>query len=218
MDEEISCETLRAIADNAQECGEILAASGVCSAGEIARRAASLKGCASIHDGLERANIRYFAPADAASTGLPPASVDIVYSVAVFEHIGGAALRDILSETARILTTDGLTVHIIDLSDHFSHTDGSITTVNFLRYSDAAWDFIAGNSFAYCNRLRASEYASLFQASELEMLSWDAASDGKALEALKTGRIKINPRFGSYTFEDLASVSVEVVARAAQAT
>ena len=58
---------------------------------------------------------------------------------------------------------DGITIHFIDLSDHFQHQDKSITSINFLHYSEKEWERIAGNQFAYCNRLRAGDYLALFE-------------------------------------------------------
>jgi hypothetical protein len=52
---------------------------------------------------LSEANIQYLAPADAADTGLPDASVDYHISTTVFEHIPGADIARILKEAKRIL-------------------------------------------------------------------------------------------------------------------
>jgi len=48
------------------------------------------------------------------------------------------------------------------LSIHFQHQDNSISRINFIRFSDNEWTNIAGNQFAYCNRLRVNDYLNLF--------------------------------------------------------
>lgn len=111
---------------------------------------------------LSEANIIYLAPADAANIDLPDASVDYHISTTVFEHIPGEDIKRILKEAKRILKGNGIAIHFIDLSDHFQHQDESITSINFLRYSEKEWERIAGNEFAYCNRLRASDYIAVF--------------------------------------------------------
>lgn len=85
---------------------------------------------------LSEANIVYLAPADAANTVLSDASVDYHISTTVFEHIPGEDIKRILKEAKRILKDDGIAIHFIDLSDHFQHKDRSITSINFLRYSE----------------------------------------------------------------------------------
>lgn len=85
---------------------------------------------------MSEANIQYLAPADAADTNLPDASVDYHISTTVFEHIPRQDIERILKEAKRILKKDGTAIHFIDLSDHFSHQDISISSINFLKFSD----------------------------------------------------------------------------------
>ena len=104
-------------------------------------------------------NIEYIAPGDASKTRLPNACIDFQTSNAVsFEHILRSILVDIVKEGNRILRDCGLCVHRIDYSDHFSHTDKSISSINFLQYSDDEWDRYAGNRYMYMNRLRHDDY------------------------------------------------------------
>jgi SAM-dependent methyltransferase len=108
------------------------------------------------------ANIQYLAPLDAANTILLDNSIDYHISTNVLEHIPREVLRNIFIEAKRILKDKGIAIHFIDRSDHFQHQDNSISRINFLRFSDNDWANIAGNQYAYCNRLRASDYITLF--------------------------------------------------------
>jgi SAM-dependent methyltransferase len=84
-----------------------------------------------------------------------------ILSNSVMEHIYPEVLRPILVEFRRLLRPDGRMSHVIDLSDHFSHSDDKITPYNFLRFSDRAWRMI-DNSIQSQSRLRVDDYRALF--------------------------------------------------------
>jgi len=75
-------------------------------------------------------------------------------------------IRNVFQEAKRILNPVGGAVHFVDLSDRFQDQDPSISRITCLRFSEAEWERIAGHEFAYCNRLRASDYISLLHVSE----------------------------------------------------
>ena len=72
---------------------------------------------------LALCNIEYIAPGDASNTNLPNQSIDFHTSYTVFEHIPLNILNAIMQEGNRIIKPDGMFVHRIDYSDHFSHSD-----------------------------------------------------------------------------------------------
>jgi hypothetical protein len=149
---------------------------------------------------FEEAGIEYLAPQDAARICLPAESVDVHFSVTVLEHIPLTSLKDILIEGKRILKSNGVAIHFIDLSDHFQHQDHSITKINFLRFSETEWEKLAGNEFAYCNRLRARD-------SGYENHRVDVDVDSLCLEALKNG-FRVDRNFTHFTPAELCSVSL----------
>ena len=158
---------------------------------------------------LSEANIQYLAPVDAADIGLPDASVDYHISTTVFEHIPGEDIERILKEAKRILKKDGVAIHFIDLSDHFQHQDKSITGINFLRYSEKEWERIAGNEFAYCNRLRVSDYLALFEETGFDVCRNEAVVDDEARESTGKG-FMIDGRFRDYSVDDLCVTGLRV--------
>jgi SAM-dependent methyltransferase len=123
------------------------------------------------------ANIQYLAPLDAANTTLLDNSIDYHISTNVLEHIPREVLRNIFIEAKRILKDKGIAIHFIDMSDHFQHQDNSISRINFLRFSDNDWANIAGNQFAYCNRLRASDYITLFNELRFDIVKVEKTVD-----------------------------------------
>ncbi len=162
---------------------------------------------------LQEANIQYLAPADAADTGLPAASVDYHISTTVFEHISGEDIKRILKEAKLIFKKDGVAIHFIDLSDHFQHQDKSITCINFLRYSEKKWGKIAGNQFAYCNRLRASDYFGLFEELGFDVCRKEVQEDKEARGSMRSGFV-VDDEFRGYNPDDLCVTGFRVALRA----
>ncbi|MFT7451500.1 MAG: cyclopropane fatty-acyl-phospholipid synthase-like methyltransferase [Patescibacteria group bacterium] len=99
---------------------------------------------------------------DARKLPLKDNSIEFILSNNTFEHIYEDILKDILREFNRVLTTDGLMSHFIDMSDHFAHLDQSITIYNFLKYSPEEWDRI-DNSIQPQNRLRISHFREIYK-------------------------------------------------------
>ncbi|MEO0529102.1 MAG: methyltransferase domain-containing protein [Planctomycetota bacterium] len=162
---------------------------------------------------LRVAGIEYRAPADAAETGLPAQSIDFHTSFTVMEHIPPAVLQAILVEGDRLLRPGGLAIHGIDYSDHFAHSDTSITRVNFLQYSPGEWERWSGNRYMYMNRLRHDDYLATFAASGLATVADEATIDEPSLQALEAGKVKPHPDFASRAPSELAIVSSWIVAQ-----
>jgi SAM-dependent methyltransferase len=160
---------------------------------------------------LRESRIEYLAPADAARLPLPDHSIDYHVSFTVLEHIPPALLRDILAEGRRLLRPTGRFVHCVDFSDHFAHSDSSLSPINFLSYSEAEWARYAGNRYMYHNRLRVDELADLLASSELEINLLDARINPRALEDLQHG-FPLAERFQHKTPEINATGSAWIVA------
>lgn len=107
--------------------------------------------------------IRYHPRCDLATANLPAASVDVAISQFVLEHVRPADIERIHRASLKWLADDGLWIHWISPGDHRAYGDTALSQVDFLRYSHAEWDRIAGNRFAYHNRLRRSQYRDLFE-------------------------------------------------------
>jgi Methyltransferase domain len=136
---------------------------------------------------MSLANIVYLAPADATQVDLPDEIIDYHISNTVLEHIEPQIIAKIFVEALRIMKKDGFALHFVDLSDHFQHQDSSITKINFLQYSEEEWLKIAGNQFAYCNRMRKSGYLDIFNQSGLEIVKDDSLVDSDSLQSINNG-------------------------------
>jgi SAM-dependent methyltransferase len=159
----------------------------------------------------ERFGIRYRAPADARDIELDPGSVDFISSTVTLEHVPRESVVPLLRECERLLQPHGILSALIDLSDHFSQIDSSISRYNFLRYSDRTWGLI-NSSLQHQNRMRLPDYRAAFGEAGLEILSEEPETAGpKQLDALR--KLDLAERFRSYRFEDLAVIRLRIVAR-----
>jgi SAM-dependent methyltransferase len=166
----------------------------------------------SVGDLEPRLGIRYLAPCDARDTRLPPESFDFISSTNTFEHIPEPEVGLVLAECRRLLRPDGMMSVRIDLQDHYSYVDRSVSRYNYLRFSERAWR-LANSSVHFQNRLRYPDYVRLAREAGLEVvsesLSRPSADDLEALRA-----IPLAPRFkGRYSLEELGVKTVAMVAR-----
>ena len=176
------------------------------------RRLDALSSVSKFSDLLKLANIEYRAPGDASATGLPDGSIDIHTSYTVFEHIPAPILRAILSEANRVLAPNGVALHHIDPSDHFSHEDACISPINFLQFSEAQWERYAGNQFAYHNRLRASGFAEIYEQCGHRILQWIPRVDERCRKLLDEG-FPLDPGFQGIPPDSMCATVLHVLSR-----
>jgi len=93
---------------------------------------------------------------------------DMCVSTAALEHFKISDLKEYLSDLKNILKTGGLISSIIDYSDHYSHTDPKISSLNYLKYSKDTWEKY-NNQYLYQNRLRHQDYIKIFETSGYEI-------------------------------------------------
>lgn len=163
-----------------------------------------------IHALLAQARIRYQAPGDASDTKLPNAGVDLVFSNSVLEHVPKAVMQALFAESARILRPHGVAVHGVNCGDHYAHFDRQITQLNFLQFTERQWSFW-NNDLLYQNRLRPSDFKTLLEASNLDVLFERRSARPGCAEAFQAMRIA--PDFDRYDKHDLVCTSFDFVAR-----
>ena len=159
----------------------------------------------------EHFGIEYLAPCDARSTGLPAGSVDLVSSTFTLEHIPADDIAAILVESRRLLASDGLLISTVDLKDHYSYFQPSLSPYNFLRFAPAVWR-LANPPLHYQNRLRYPRYRALHEDAGFEILAEEAdrptASELAELEALRLAR-----PFSRMSLDDVGVKTLQFVAR-----
>ena len=165
-----------------------------------------------IYSFLTAINTTYIIQRDSSRLILPPHSIDYHISRCVFEHIPPKVLERMVHESKKLLRIDGLLLHLVDFSDHFSHSDKSISSVNFLQYSECVWSLLAGNRFMYHNRLRIDDFLMMFSDAGLRIVEQEVEIDEKALRSLKEG-FRLDKRFRNKPMSVNATASAWILAK-----
>jgi len=194
------------------ECHLPAIAQAVCRPlAEVRQDYARLRNAPALPNVLEQARIDYVAPADAARTGLPPESVDVVFSNSVFEHVPPESILRIMKESRRVLRPGGIAIHSVNCGDHYAYFDRNITPINYLTYSNQSWRFW-NNRLLYQNRLRPSDFLELAQSAGFEIVLCKYQPRATLLAILP--QMKIAPEFSQYPPEQLCSTSIDFVCSA----
>jgi SAM-dependent methyltransferase len=121
-----------------------------------------LSGAADRAEVFARCGVTYLVDGIESLRGIPAASVDLVVSVAVIEHIRRHELAPTFAELRRIMKQDGLAWHAVDFQDHLG---GRLAN---LRFSPGLWEsgWMSRSGF-YTNRASASQVIALLRASGL---------------------------------------------------
>jgi SAM-dependent methyltransferase len=173
--------------------------------------ALELDGVRSLKELDERFGIEYLAPRDARATGLPAESVDFVSSTDVCEHVPADDLAAIFHECHRLLRPGGASSCRIDLQDHYSYFDRSLSPYNFLRFSDRTWRLV-NSPLHYQNRLRAPDYLRLVREAGFELVAEQPSGPSEdGLAQLRA--LSLAPRFRGYTTEEAGVTVLSFVAQ-----
>lgn len=137
----------------------------------------------------------YRAPTDL--TDIESASVDLVISRAVLEHITVEDLPSVLAQCRRVLRDGGWMCHSIDHTDHRAHLDRSLSFVDFLRYPDWQWGIIDRLWDSHQNRLRSSEFTRYFLDAGFEILDLQTHTNHE-----RAFEVKYSDKYNKYDKND----------------
>lgn len=137
---------------------------------------------------------------------LPTASVDLVFSQAVLEHVRIAEFDATLQQLRRVLRPSGVASHQVDLKDHLGGA------LNNLRFGGATWEakWMVDSGF-YTNRLRYPEILASMTRAGFDV-------ETTAIErwtTLPTPRAKLATHFRNMSDEDLLVKQFDCVGRIA---
>lgn len=150
---------------------------------------------------LAALGITYRAPCDARSTGLPDQSIDYITSTSTLEHIAEPDIPLVLRESRRILRPSGRMSMFVDYQDHYSYADTSISAYNFLQYDDREWARW-NPSLQFQNRLRHSDYLTLFEEAGFEVID-DRPTTGSPEDLDVVRTLALADRFRSQSEQNL---------------
>jgi hypothetical protein len=125
-----------------------------------------------LNDLFSKMNITFY-NGDAAKLNFDNKSFDICFSVNTLEHIYQPMLQDILKNYVQHTNSKGYHLHVIDMNDHFSHIDSTITKYNYLQFSKEQWKLI-DNNLQPQNRLRITDFENIFSKIGLQIIKEDS--------------------------------------------
>ncbi len=114
-------------------------------------------------------NINYIAPYNMAATNFPENKFDICVSTNTLEHIPKVSIESIFAELHRVIAKGGQVSAMIDYSDHYAHSDKSITRLHYLQFSEVEYKAY-NHTKHYQNRLRHEHYRQIFAAAGFDVL------------------------------------------------
>jgi len=181
---------------------EILAG-GTTSAKAIRQRITTLKAKADIAGFLFENVIDYRFEGLQSLRRLPDASIQMVFSQAVLEHVARSEFSQVLSELYRIVEAGGVGSHVIDFKDHLG------ASLNSLRFSERFWETgLVYRSGFYTNRYRKSQAIEMF-----ESAGWQVSVvSEKRWDCLPLSRSRLHEHFQKLPEDDLLCGSLTLLA------
>lgn len=187
-----------------------IAAAGDRPVGDVEAEYGKLRAAADADDLWRAARVEYRAPADATATGLPPDTVDVVFSNSVLEHVTPDVIGRLFSEARRVLRPGGLMIHSLNCGDHYAYFDKRISFINYLTYTDREWRRW-DNRLLYQNRLRPRDFVERSERAGFEIVLRKQKPRPALLELLPS--LAIAPEFRGYPPEELCTTSIDFVSR-----
>lgn len=158
----------------------------------------------------QRFGIHYVAPCDAAATTLAADSVDFVSSTSTLQHVPEDQIAPILGECRRLLRPGAAMSCHIDMPDGFAQTDSSLSSYNFLKFSNRTWALV-NSAFYYQNRLRARDFVGRFEQAGFEVAERELYGPSER-DLTQLRALRLAPRFRAYTIDELAVRQMSLVA------
>ncbi len=107
---------------------------------------------------------------DACEPGLEAGAFDLIISNMTLEHIAPDIILGLFKAFKKLAAPGAVMSHFIDMNDHYTYFDPSVTAFNYMRYTDAQWWWF-NNALQYQNRLRMIDYRSLHTQAGFEVVA-----------------------------------------------
>jgi SAM-dependent methyltransferase len=159
----------------------------------------------SFDDLYSRLNYRYIVEPSGKLHDLPDESFNVIVSCDVLEHVDKGILSEYIQDFYRLLKPGGYSIHTIDIGDHISYYDPSVSVKNYLRYSDKVWKRCFENKVQYFNRIQRSTWLDLFQKAGLRQVAEESV--------YRNVGIKPNREYQDLSREDIECTVLKVVHR-----
>ncbi|WP_034061021.1 hypothetical protein [Lacinutrix jangbogonensis] len=176
--QDVNCKTFKKqfTRDNINKVKSELIENSIYNEEELNHRIDKIQSFNTLNQILNYCNIKYIPGYSIESIDNLNIKFDYLYSQVVFEHIQPNKLKELFSKFPIWLKQDAYSVHTINFIDHFtnpgSFQDKDISEFNFLKYSNKTWQFWAGNSIAYTNRLSYIFYLDLTKENNIKCIDF----------------------------------------------
>lgn len=169
--------------------------------------APDISSACSIDDILKACHSEYWTQGLSSWSSIPNESVDLVISQAVLEHIRKHEFLPLQRECHRVMKSEAVASHRVDLRDHLGGA------LNNLRFSESLWEsgFFTRSGF-YTNRIRLNEMLTMFATAGFEA----DVTDVSRWEAVPTPRRKMDSAFADMPEEELNVSGFDVLLRKKQ--
>jgi len=128
---------------------------------------------------------------------------DLLISNAVFEHLPKEKVETAIKNMRALLKPGGYMLHQIDLRDHFNLRQ----PFNFYQYSEAQWLNLTNRGPFYTNRLRTSDYLSLFSQNGFKTIYHHQEMSQINIKSIES---KLHPSFQKYSAKDLTTCGLTI--------
>jgi predicted SAM-dependent methyltransferase len=133
-------------------------------------------------------------------------SFDIVISAGVLEHIYAKDAPAFIGGIGRILRPGGYSVHSINIRDHLYQYDSSVSTKQYLKYSDWVWRLCFENDVQYINRIQRSDWLQFFRKASLVLVE-------EEIDEEDLSNVKVATVYQKYQESDLRCGGLKLVHR-----
>jgi SAM-dependent methyltransferase len=137
---------------------------------------------------------------------LEDGSFDIAVSAGVMEHVRAKDASDFVDGIARLLRPGGYSIQGINLRDHLSQYDSSVSGKQYLRYPPWVWSLCFENDVQYINRLQRSDWLGLFTNAGLVLVEEEVEMEGLS-------GLKVSAAYQKYEEDDLLCADLNLVHR-----
>lgn len=163
--------------------------------------------CASFDDVYALLGFDYVIDGTGSLAAVPDASIDLVISSDVMEHIPRQAVPILLQDLRRVLKPHGVVAQQIVEKDHLTIYAPRAHPKAYLRYSEKTWRRWFENDVQYVNRLQHSDFIKAFDAAGFAIVKEGIVA------SCDTADLTIAPEFQGYAKADLDAIVTRIVAR-----
>lgn len=138
---------------------------------------------------------------------LPEASMDMIYSQDVLEHVERGSFDSSILAWRRILKPRGRFLALVGLDDHLAHYDNTKSMKEYLYHSNVTWEWLLSNKLQYINRLTTTEIIAAFQRNGFEVENFET-------ERCSVNFAAVHPYYRWQTQADMEATCLKLYARA----